>query len=119
MRDPTRGGFAAVLHELAAEAKCGALIDEAKIPVSPAVQALCEMLGFDPLHIACEGRVVAICDPSVCDDVLRKWRSLSEGRVAVCVGNVTSDEGRIVLDTLASGKRIVDVPEGELLPRIC
>jgi hydrogenase expression/formation protein HypE len=120
MRDPTRGGLAAVLNEMVDGAPVGIRIDEASLPVAPSTRAVAEMLGIDPLNAACEGRVVAVCADAVADCALEAWRALPEGAGAARIGSVTGpDAGRVVLQTLAGGSRLVDVPLGELLPRIC
>lgn len=119
MRDPTRGGLAAVLNEVVEERPLGILLRETAIPLSPAVRAVSDMLGLDPLHVASEGRVVLVCDPSVSDGILQRWRGMDEGRGAVCIGSVTCQGGRVWLETITGGQRLVDVPRGELLPRIC
>lgn len=119
MRDPTRGGLAAVLNEAAEHAPHGILLRERDLPVSPAVRAVSEMLGLDLLHVPSEGRVVAIVAPEAADSVLRTWRSMPEGRGAVEIGTVGGKAGRVLLETSTGGRRLVDLPRGELLPRIC
>lgn len=119
MRDPTRGGAAAVLNEMVGGRGFGILLKERELPLAPATRAVSEMLGIDPLHAASEGRAILVCAPEAAGEILRRWRSLPEGAGAVCLGTVTHDKGRVVLETLAGGRRLVDVPRGELLPRIC
>jgi len=119
MRDPTRGGLAAVMNEIASGQDYGILLDEAALPVAPATAAVCEMLGFDVLHLPSEGRLVMICDPSVSDSILQSWRKLPDGRSATIIGKVSDQTGRVVMKTTTGGQRMVDVPRGELLPRIC
>lgn len=120
MRDPTRGGAAAVLNEIAERNTFGISLDETLLPVSPGTRAAAEMLGLDPLHVPSEGRVIAICDGRHADEIVAKWRGLPEGKGACRIGAITADnKGRVVLETLAGGRRLVDVPRGELLPRIC
>lgn len=119
MRDPTRGGAATVLNEMVEGRKLGILIRERDIPLAPATKAVAEMLGVDTLHAASEGRLILICAPEAAPEVLSRWRTLPEGAGAVCFGAVTCGDGRVVLETLAGGKRLVDVPRGEILPRIC
>ena len=119
MRDPTRGGLATVLNELVEDRPVGIRLDEPAIPVSAGARAVSELLGLDPLHVASEGRMVLVCAPEVADAVLAAWRALPEGTGAACIGEVTTDAGRVVLETLTGGRRLVDVPRGELLPRIC
>ncbi len=119
MRDPTRGGLAAVLNEFAHGLPFGLEIDEARIPLEDSVLALAEMLGIDPLHAPSEGRVIAICAPEAVDAVTESWAKLPEGRGAAVVGRATERAGKVVLCTTAGGRRILDMPAGELLPRIC
>lgn len=119
MRDPTRGGVAAVLNEVVAGLGVGIELDEAKVPVSPAARALSDLFGIDILHVASEGRVLVFVEPSLADAILARWRALPEGKGACCIGRVTGDAGRVILKTCMGGRRLVDVPRGELLPRIC
>jgi len=119
MRDPTRGGVAAVLNEAVEDTPAGIALDETALPVSTGAHAVTEMLGLDPLHVASEGRLIAICAAGVAETVLERWRAIDEGAGAVAIGTVTDQAGRVVLETLAGGRRLVDVPRGELLPRIC
>jgi hydrogenase expression/formation protein HypE len=119
MRDPTRGGAAATLNELVEGRPVGIALRECDLPLAPATRAVSEMLGIDPLHAASEGRVLAVCAPDAAPEILRRWRALPEGAGAVRLGTVTRDKGRVILETLAGGRRLVDVPRGELLPRIC
>ena len=119
MRDPTRGGVAAILNEIVADTKLGAALDSSKIPVSPGVNALSEILGIDVLNVACEGRMILICDKCVADNILAIWRSLPEGVNASIMGCINNEAQRVILRTVTGGSRLVDVPAGELLPRIC
>jgi hydrogenase expression/formation protein HypE len=119
LRDPTRGGLAAVLNEMVKERGFGVSLRESEIPSSRHSRSMAEMLGLDLLHVASEGRVVAVCAKDVADTVLRRWRTLPEGRMSAAIGEVTIDAGRVVLETVTGGRRLVDVPQGELLPRIC
>ena len=119
MRDPTRGGAASVLHEIVAGQKAGILLEEAALPFSAPARAVAEMLGFDLLHVASEGRLLAVCDPVVAQDIITVWQGYTEGQGAAVIGRVTGDAGKVVLRTFSGGKRLVDMPEGELLPRIC
>ncbi|MBN1626677.1 MAG: hydrogenase expression/formation protein HypE [Deltaproteobacteria bacterium] len=120
LRDPTRGGLATTLIELASQSGVGIQIYEDKIPVRDAVRGMCEILGFDPLYIANEGKMVIIAGPEDADiiiDILRKNRY---GGDAAVIGEVTSQQkGRVVLKTGLGSSRIVDMPAGDLLPRIC
>ena len=120
MRDPTRGGVAATLNELVSGRPWGVLLHEHHLPCSPAARALAELLGLDLLHVACEGRIVAVCSPSVCDRVVTTWRQFLSGAHAAVVGTVTTEfAGMVAMDTAVGGRRLVDMPLGELLPRIC
>ncbi|MEI6970184.1 MAG: hydrogenase expression/formation protein HypE [bacterium] len=119
MRDPTRGGVAAVLNEAMEKKPADIVLREDSVPVSPKTRAITEMLGVDPLHSACEGRVILICGPGSADAILGAWRKLPEGAGAAQIGEVTSGRGMVLIETITGSRRIVDVPRGELLPRIC
>lgn len=119
MRDPTRGGLAAVLNEVVEGRGRGILVRETELPYSVGAKATAEMLGLDLLQVASEGRLVMICSASVSGEVLNTWRALPEGAGAVRIGEVTDSKGRVILETITGGRRLVDVPRGELLPRIC
>ncbi len=119
MRDPTRGGAAAVLNEIVKDTQVGIELDETELPVSPNTRAISEMLGLDILNIACEGRLILVCDPHVAPPILAAWRSLPHAENPVIIGRVTADRGRVLLRTVTGGRRLVDLPQGELLPRIC
>lgn len=120
LRDPTRGGLATVLAELAETAGLGVEIEEDTIPVSPAVRAVCDLLGYDPLTLANEGKMVLVVGPGRAEAVLEALRGRPEGARAARIGAVTQTHpGRVVLDTALGTRRILDMPVGELLPRIC
>lgn len=120
MRDPTRGGLAATLNELAQQSKVGFRIDEDALPVKPEVAAACELLGLDPLYVANEGKLVAIVAPEAAAAVLAAMRAHPLGGDAAVVGDVVADDHRFVQMTTAfGGGRIVDWLSGEQLPRIC
>ncbi|MBK1707800.1 hydrogenase expression/formation protein HypE [Marichromatium gracile] len=120
LRDPTRGGLAACLNELARQSGVGMQIREAAIPVHPEVAAACELLGLDPLHIANEGKLVAICPPERVDDLLAAMRAHPLGAAASHIGEVVEDTLRLVqMETGFGGSRVVDWLTGEQLPRIC
>jgi hydrogenase expression/formation protein HypE len=120
LRDPTRGGLAAALNELASTSAVGIEIEEAAVPVHPAVEAACEMLGFDPLTVANEGKLVAFVPPDEAEGALETLRSHPLGECAARIGVITEDHpGMVLLSTGIGGRRIVDMPLGELLPRIC
>ena len=119
MRDPTRGGVAAVTNEIVEGQSVGALLQESALPFAPGTRAAAEMLGLDLLDVACEGRVLLVCAADAAAAVLAAWQALPEGRHAVQIGEITSRAGQVVLATLMGGHRLVDVPQGEVLPRIC
>jgi hydrogenase expression/formation protein HypE len=120
LRDPTRGGLATTLNEFAQQSRVGIRIDELSLPVNPAVLGACELLGFDPLYVANEGKLVAVVAPADADRVLAAVRKNHYGQKAVIIGEVVKEHpGRVVLKTRLGASRIVDVLVGELLPRIC
>jgi hydrogenase expression/formation protein HypE len=120
MRDPTRGGLATTLNEIASQSQVGIHIQEDRIPVKPAVAAACEMLGFDPLYIANEGKLVAFVAPQSAERVLEAMRRERYGTDAVIIGEVRADPpARVLLHTPLGSTRLVDIPSGEILPRIC
>jgi len=119
MRDPTRGGLASVLNEAVEGMKIGICIEETELPFSTGTKALSETLGIDPLHVPSEGRMILVCSPSVSGKILKTWKDMPEGAGAKKIGEVISDKGRVTIKTVTGGRRIVDVPRGELLPRIC
>jgi hydrogenase expression/formation protein HypE len=119
LRDPTRGGLATILNELADQSGVGILIEEAEIPVKEAVKGACELLGYDPLYIANEGKLVAIVPAKDVPEVLAKMKENKHGRNARIIGEVISEPRRVLLKTAVGGTRIVDMLAGELLPRIC
>ena len=120
MRDPTRGGAAAVWNELVADRPFGLFVEESALPVSPAARAVAEMLGVDLLHSPSEGRLLLVCAPEAAEAALAAWRARAEGRQAAIIGRVTDRHaGCVVLDTVGGGARLVDWPQGEVLPRIC
>ena len=120
LRDPTRGGLATTLNELAQQSNAGIMIEEDKIPVKEEVKAACELLGLDPIHIANEGKVVAIVDPGDADKILARIKQNNYGKDAVIIGEVTGEHpGKVIMKTKLGPSRIVDMPSGELLPRIC
>ncbi|MBF0147514.1 MAG: hydrogenase expression/formation protein HypE [Magnetococcales bacterium] len=119
MRDPTRGGLATTLNDMVLGQPFGMFIREKSLPLAPESIALAEMLGLDLLHVASEGCLALACAREVADSVLATWRSLPEGAGAREIGWVTDQAGRVILETAIGGQRIIDVPSGELLPRIC
>lgn len=120
LRDPTRGGLGTTLNEIATQSQVGIYIDEASLPVRPAVAAACEMLGFDPLYIANEGKLVAIVARQDADQVLEAMRRTKYGEDAVQIGEILpAPPGRVLLRSRIGGMRMVERLSGELLPRIC
>jgi len=120
LRDPTRGGLATTLNELARQSGCGMVIAEKNIPVEPQVNAACEFLGLDPLYVANEGKLVAICAAADAERLLAAMRAHPLGRNAAVVGETIADPHHFVqMDTSFGGRRIVDWLTGEQLPRIC
>ena len=120
LRDPTRGGLATALCEIAAASRVGMHLDEATIPVRPEVYAACELLGFDPLYVACEGRFLAIVPALSASRALAALRALPAGADAQCIGEVTGGElGRVLLRTRIGSHRRLERLSGEQLPRIC
>jgi hydrogenase expression/formation protein HypE len=118
MRDPTRGGIASIGHEILKATGLGVRF-EASIPVREPVKSVCDMLGYDPYYLACEGRVVAILAPDHADDALALWRGLPEGRDAARIGRITAAEQRVILETPLGGERFLEELEDDPLPRIC
>jgi hydrogenase expression/formation protein HypE len=120
LRDPTRGGLATALCEIAASSGTGIVLDEATLPVRDEVRGACELLGFDPLYVACEGRFLAIVPGAHAERALEAVRSLPEGRDARLIGRVQAeDPGRVVLKTRIGSRRLLERLSGEQLPRIC
>jgi hydrogenase expression/formation protein HypE len=120
LRDATRGGVATVLNEIADASGCGIVVDEAAVPVRPMVTGACELLGIDPLYVACEGRFVAVVDGDRADAALDALRGHPLGADAALVGRVGADPpGIVLLKTSFGGTRIVDMLVGDPLPRIC
>jgi hydrogenase expression/formation protein HypE len=120
LRDPTRGGLATSLNELAKQSRVSIRIEEEKIPVREEVLAACEMLGFDPLYVANEGKLVAIVPPEDADKVLKAMRKNRYGKDSAIIGEVGAENpGRVVMKTVLGASRIVDMLVGDLLPRIC
>ena len=120
LRDPTRGGLATTLNELAKQSKVSIRIEEEKIPIREEVLAACEMLGFDPLYVANEGKLVAIVPAKDADKILQAMRGNQYGKDAAIIGEVRAEHpGRVVMKTCLGASRIVDMLVGDLLPRIC
>jgi len=120
LRDPTRGGLAAALNEIAVQSGVCIEIDEANVPVSEDVRTACELLGIDPLHVANEGKMLAIVPESEAEDAIAAMRSHPLGTNASLIGKVQpSPAGRVHMRTSIGSLRILDIPTGDLLPRIC
>ena len=120
MRDPTRGGLASAVNELAVASKVGVKLTEGAIPLRPAVRATCEMLGFDPLYVACEGRLIAVVPPLDADQLLAAMRGHPLGSNAAIIGLVVADHpGTVTIRTPIGGERVVPLLAGDQLPRIC
>ena len=119
MRDPTRGGLATVCHELQRATRMGIRIQEAAIPINESVQSVCDMLGYDPLFLACEGRVVAIVAPDQAQQALQKWQALPDGGNAAIIGKLDASLSSVVLQTELGGERFLEELEDDPLPRIC
>jgi hydrogenase expression/formation protein HypE len=119
MRDPTRGGLATTLNELAHGAGLNVRLDETALPIRPEVAGAAEILGIDPLYVANEGKLVAVVGPDAADEALATLRAQPLGRDAALIGEIAEGEGIVVLDTALGGSRIVDMLVGDPLPRIC
>jgi hydrogenase expression/formation protein HypE len=120
LRDPTRGGVATALNELAMSAELGIVLDEQSLPIRPDVNGACEILGIDPLYVANEGKLLAIVDPREADTAVAALRRHPLGADAVIIGEVRREPpGLVLLDTAVGGSRVVDMLAGDPLPRIC
>jgi hydrogenase expression/formation protein HypE len=120
LRDPTRGGVASVLNEIAESAQVGISIREEQIPVSEEVRGACEILGFDPLYVANEGKLIAFVSEESADNVLKAMRVHPLGKNAILIGEVVANHpGTVIMKTRIGGSRVVDMLSGEQLPRIC
>lgn len=120
MRDPTRGGLATTLNELVGERRFGISIDENSIPVRNPTRQACELLGLDPLYLACEGRVVVVAAREDASKIIRAMRKDPNGKNSKVIGSITSEyKGKVYLNTVSGGKRLIDMLTGEQLPRIC
>jgi len=119
MRDPTRGGLATVCQEISQASGLGVRLQQAQIPIRDSVQSVCEMLGYDPLYLACEGRVVAVVAEAQAEDLLTHWRRLPEGADAALIGRLEERSPQVLLVTELGGERMLDELEDDPLPRIC
>jgi hydrogenase expression/formation protein HypE len=119
MRDPTRGGLATVCHELQRATGLGVRLRQDAIPVRDPVQSVCDMLGYDPMFLACEGRVVAVIDPAGAEQLLSSWRALPQGEQAAVIGQLSAQSSHVSMATSLGGERVIDELEDDPLPRIC
>jgi hydrogenase expression/formation protein HypE len=119
MRDPTRGGIATVANEISLATNCRVTMEENRLPLHEQVRGICDMLGYDPLYLACEGRVVAVIALAQAAALLAMWRALPGGENAAIVGSVAAGRAYVVLRTALGGERILDELEDDPLPRIC
>jgi hydrogenase expression/formation protein HypE len=120
LRDPTRGGLASSLNELAESSNVGIRIEELRIPVAEPVRGACEILGLDPLYVANEGKLLAFVSPNDAEKVLSVMRMHTLGKESVIIGEVVADHaGTVIMQTKIGGSRVVDMISGEQLPRIC
>jgi hydrogenase expression/formation protein HypE len=119
MRDPTRGGIATVCAELLRATGFGIRLLEENLPVRDPVQSVCDMLGYDPMYLACEGRAVAVVDPDEAQALLETWQNLEEGKGAAIIGHIDSSIGYVLMETTIGGERILEELEDDPLPRIC
>jgi len=119
MRDPTRGGLAATLNEIATHSIVDIALEEDSIPINEAVAGACELLGFDPLYIANEGKAVIFATAPAAHTIVDRLHRHTLGRNAAVIGNVRPGRGRVYMKTRVGGSRIIDMPVGEQLPRIC
>lgn len=120
MKDPTRGGIAAALNDWAMKSNVGIMLEEDNIPIKKQVVAVCEMLGLDPFNIASEGRALLSVDPNQAVNILKKIKSTKIGKDASIIGEVTTENNKkVLLKTLIGGTRFMEMPLGEVIPRIC
>lgn len=119
MRDPTRGGLVTVMHEIAHATGITVRLEENAIPVHPPVRGICDILGYDPLYLACEGRAVAVLSAAAAPCALDIWRALPGGEAAAIIGRLNGSVSQVVLQTEIGGERLLEELEDEPLPRIC
>jgi len=120
LRDPTRGGLATTLNEIAVQSQKGILINEETIPVKEAIRAACELLGLDPMYIANEGKLVAVVESSEADKILASMKRNPYGKDAAIIGEITAEHaGKAIMKTRLGSSRMLDMLSGDLLPRIC
>lgn len=119
MRDPTRGGLATVAHEIAIACNMNIKLKQADIPIRDTVQSVCDILGYDPMYLACEGRVVAIVGALQAEKALQTWQNLPQGKDAAIIGEIKEGKPYVTLQTELGGERILEELEDDPLPRIC
>jgi hydrogenase expression/formation protein HypE len=119
MRDPTRGGLVTVMHDVASATGMTVRLQETEIPLQAPVRGICEMLGYDPFYLACEGRAVAVLSSEDAPRALALWRALPEGRTAAIIGRIGGSGAHVILETEISGERLLEELEDDPLPRIC
>jgi hydrogenase expression/formation protein HypE len=119
MRDPTRGGLATVMHEICRATNLPVQLQQSAIPVREQVNSVCEMLGYDPMYLACEGRLVAVVDAAQADAALTALQALPQGQSAALIGRVQSGRAQVVMQTEFGGQRLLEELEDDPLPRIC
>ena len=119
MRDPTRGGLTSVCHEIARTIAHDIYLLQDKIPIHEQVQSVCDILGYDPLYLACEGRVVAIVAEQDAAQALQQWKKLKNGQDAAIIGEIRNGNGHVILETELGGERFLEELEDDPLPRIC
>ena len=119
MKDPTRGGTAVALNEIASKSQLELEIQESLIPVRPAVQSLCEVLGLNPLHMSSEGRFVMAVDSNYTDDILTALSKHESTKDAQLVGKFQKGSSRVLMKTAIGGRKVIQVPYGEPIPRVC
>jgi hydrogenase expression/formation protein HypE len=119
MKDPTRGGLADALGELSEKSGVGILVDEGKVPIKEDVRIACEMLGLDPFEVGNEGKFIIGTIPQKAEDILEFLKNTEEGRDAEIIGTIVSDLNGVAMQTVVGGKRIIQRPVGDPVPRIC
>ena len=119
MKDPTRGGTAVTVNEIASKSGVEIVLDETTIPVRPEVRSLCNILGLNPLHMSCEGTIIMAVDSESTDDILSALAKNQATTEAQVIGSVSSGNARVLMRTAIGGKKIVQVPYGEPVPRVC
>jgi len=119
MRDPTRGGLATVCNEIHHATHMGIQLYQQALPIRETVQSVCDILGYDPMYLACEGRVVAVIDPAQADALLSTWQAIEQGNEASLIGHVRADTNHVLLQTTIGGERVLEELEDDPLPRIC